>query len=73
VFSVVISSDNYLIVTGSEDKTIRVWERDSGTQLQELKGHNASVWSVAISLDQKLIVSGSDDKTIGVWDRESGK
>jgi WD40 repeat protein len=46
---VVISSDNKFIVSGSGDKTIRVWERESGTQLKELKGHNDAVESVAIS------------------------
>ncbi len=70
--SITISSDNKFIVSGSEDKTIRVWDRESGTQIQELKGHNFSVNSVAISSDNKFIVSGSDDKTIRVWERESG-
>ncbi len=70
--SVAISSDNKFIVSGSEDNTIRVWERDSRTQLQEIKGHNSYVNSVAISSDNMFIVSGSDDKTIRVWERDSG-
>ncbi len=47
--SVALSQDNKFIVSGSFDQTIRVWERESGTQLQELKGHNGYVMSVAIS------------------------
>ncbi len=70
--SVAISSDNKFIVSGSEDNTIRVWERESGTQLQEIKGHNSFVNSVAISSDNMFIISGSDDKTIRVWERDSG-
>jgi WD40 repeat protein len=85
VNSVAISSDIKFIVSGSgscgisfeveeeEDNTIRVWERESGTQIQELKGHNDSVNSVAISSDNKFIVSGSRDETIRVWERESSK
>jgi WD40 repeat protein len=72
VNSVAISSDNKYIVSGSDDYSIRVWERESGTQIQELKGHNSLVNSVTISKDNKLIVSGSSDKTIRVWERESG-
>jgi WD40 repeat protein len=67
VCSVTISSDNKFIVSGSSDNTIRVWERESGTQLKKIKGHNESVDSVAISSDNKFIVSGSRDKTIRVW------
>ncbi len=72
MWSVAISQDNKFIVSGSQDSTIIVWERESGIQLQELKGHNDTVWSVTISLDNKFIVSGSSDKTIRVWERESG-
>ncbi len=50
-----------------------MWERESGTQLQELKGHNGYVMSVAISYDNKLICSGTFDQTIRVWERESGR
>ena len=61
MISVAISFDNKFIVSGSGDKTIRVWEREIGAQLQELKGHNDLVRSVAISSDNKFIVSGSVD------------
>ncbi len=66
--SVAISSDNKLIVSGSLN-TIRIYERESGIKLHELKGHNDSVRSVAISSDNKFIVSGSRDKTIRIWER----
>jgi WD40 repeat protein len=51
VKSVAISLDNKFIISGSRDKTIRILERESGTQLNELKGHNGEVYSVAISSD----------------------
>jgi WD40 repeat protein len=72
VNSVAISSDNKFIVSVSTGKSISVWERESGKQIQELRGHNDSVKSVTISSDDKFIVSGSIDKTIRVWERESG-
>ncbi len=77
--SVTISTDYKFIIYGCLDNTIRVWERESGTQIQFLKGHKNSVNSVAISSDNIFIVSGSgyqsfgsSDNTIRVWDRESG-
>ncbi len=72
MLSVSISSDNKFIVSGSEDTSIRIWDRESGIQIKELKGHNRWTNSVAISSDNKFIVSGSYDKTIKIWERESG-
>jgi WD40 repeat protein len=40
VFDIVISSDDKLVVSGSADKTIRIWDIDSGKDLQNLKGHS---------------------------------
>jgi WD40 repeat protein len=49
VRSVAISKDNKYVVSGSQDKTIIVWDRENGSQIKELWGHNDSVQSVAIS------------------------
>ena len=72
VHSVAISLDGNLIVSGSSDKTIRVWSAITGDVLGvPLQGHISDVLSVAISPDGKRIVSGSDETTIRVWDLES--
>ena len=67
-----ISADNQRIVSGSGDKTVRVWDIETGEELKVLKGDNA-VTSIAISTDSRRIVSGSDDNTICVWDMETGE
>ncbi len=41
------------------DKSIRVWEQESGKTVQKLDGHTDSVFSVSFSLCGKYIVSGS--------------
>ena len=74
VNSVAFSWDSKHIVSGSWDKTIRVWDAETGeVVVGPLKGHTAMVTSVAFSQDSKHIVSGSRDQTIRVWDAETGE
>ena len=64
VLSVCIK-DN-LIISGSFDKTIKIWDIESGKGIKTLEGHKDCVNSVAIK--DNLVISGSDDKTIKIWD-----
>ena len=67
--SVAFSPDGSKIISGSDDKTIRVWDASTGIEmLPPLRGHDDSINSVAFSPDGSKIISGSDDKTIRVWD-----
>ena len=72
VDSVAISSDNRYIVSASNDKTVRLWDVNSGKLLKTLNGHSNSVNSVVISSDNRYIVSGSWDNTVKLWDVNSG-
>ena len=73
VRSVAFSPDGRHIVSGSDDKIIRVWDAQTGGQVgNPLQGHTDSVLSVAFSPDGRHTVSGSDDKTIRVWDAQTG-
>src|SRR5882757_5665779 len=69
ISSVAFSPNGSKIVSGSGDKTIRVWDASTGVEmLPPLRGHDNWILSVAFSPDGSKIVSGSDDKTIRVWD-----
>ncbi|KAJ6572222.1 quinon protein alcohol dehydrogenase-like superfamily [Mycena capillaripes] len=72
VMSVAFSPDGTHIVSGSIDKTVRVWDAETQTQIgAPLEGHTGGITSVAFSLDGIRIVSGSHDKTVRVWDAET--
>ncbi|KAF8838844.1 WD40 repeat-like protein [Paxillus ammoniavirescens] len=64
--------DEDKLVTGSDDKTLRIWNRTTGAA-EVLRGHSGSVWDVDVSRDGKMVVSGSADKTVRIWSRESGE
>ena len=73
VYSVAFSPDGSKIVSGSEDKTIRVWDVSTGIEvLPPLRGHDGTILSVAWSPDGSKIISGSADKIIRIWDASTG-
>ncbi|MDD2737065.1 MAG: DUF4062 domain-containing protein [Desulfuromonadaceae bacterium] len=73
VMSVSMTPDGRRAISGSCDKTIRVWDLESGFCIRTLEGHSDWVWSVNITPDGKCAVSSSEDKTLRVWDLESGE
>ncbi|KAL5313288.1 hypothetical protein ACEPPN_019021 [Leptodophora sp. 'Broadleaf-Isolate-01'] len=72
VSSVAFSADGKQVVSGSLDRTVRLWDTATGALLQTLEGHIQSVCSVAFSPDGKQVVSGSDGGTVRLWDAITG-
>ena len=72
VNSVSISKDGLKIVSGSDDKTIKIWEVSSGKLLKSLDSHSDIVNCVCFSNDGSKIASGSYDDTIKIWEVQSG-
>lgn len=67
VNSVAISPDSKLLASGNDDKTIRLWNLETGQVISTLTGHVDSVKSVAFSPDGTMLASGSDDRTVKLW------
>ena len=61
------------VVTGSFDRTARLWDVNSGREVHRFEGHSGSVNSIAISFDGRYVVTGSDDKTARLWKLDSGR
>lgn len=60
-----------LLVSGSLDNTIKLWDIETGKVVRTLFGHIEGVWAVAS--DKLRLVSGSHDRTIKIWMRDEGK
>ena len=71
--SVSLSADGRRAISGSDDKTLRVWDLESGECLKTLEGHTEGVLSVSLSADGRRAISGSSNATLRVWDLESGE
>src|SRR5260370_12065072 len=68
IYSVCFSPDGKRLASGSEDKTVKVWDADTGKEVLTLKGHTNRVFSVCFSPHGKPLASASQDTTVKVWD-----
>ena len=66
-----LAPDGRLLATGSEDRTVKLWDVQARTLLATLEGHADSVLSVAFSPDGRLLATGSRDGTVKLWDVQS--
>ena len=67
VNSVFCSYDGKLIVSGSDDQSIKLWNVDEKREEFTFEGHEGPINSVCCSVDSTWIVSGSSDMMIKVW------
>jgi WD40 repeat protein len=66
------SPDGTRLISGSADRTARIWDVRSRKTLHVLEGHKDSIYAVAFSPDGSRAVTGSFDHTLRLWDAKSG-
>ncbi|MFM6250169.1 MAG: WD40 repeat domain-containing protein, partial [Dolichospermum sp.] len=71
--SIAFSPDSQFLISGSDDKTIKLWDINLRLAIFPFLGHAKKVYAVAFSPLGKLIASGSKDKTVRMWSLETGK
>ncbi|PMB45197.1 serine/threonine protein kinase [Fischerella thermalis CCMEE 5205] len=73
VNSVAFDSDGQKLASGSDDKTIKIWDLATQKEIQTLKGHSGWIWGVAFSPDGQTLASASADQTVKLWDLATGR
>lgn len=72
VFGLAFSQDGNRLISGSFDKTARIWNVHTQKTVQVLKGHTEFIYAVAFSPDGSMAVTGSNDDTLKLWNAKSG-
>jgi WD40 repeat protein len=73
VSSLAFSSEGTRVVSGCDDRKVRVWDARTGQLAMELPGHAGGITSVAYSPNGTFIASGSYDNTVRVWNEKTAQ
>ena len=68
VTDLVVHPDGKFLITGGEDKTVRVWEVTSAKQMRSFQGHMTRILAISVRGDGRQIASASEDGAIRLWD-----
>lgn len=68
-----VAPDESFIVSASSDRTLRIWDAETGSPVRTLAGHGAFVSGCAISPDARFVASASGDHTVKVWRMDDGE
>ena len=72
VEAVAFTPDGRLALSGSWDKSVRLWDLATGRTLRTLNGHTSAVHGVAVSPDGRTAATAGWDKTVRLWEVETG-
>lgn len=61
-----IGSDGNKVISGSSDKTCRIWDTETGSCISILSGHTSRIWDVSSRSDGTFVASASGDSTVKV-------
>jgi WD40 repeat protein len=73
IWVVAVLPDMRRMVTGSDDKTLRIWDLETGVVLKKMEGHSSRVCALAITRDGQIIASGDGGGEVIAWHGETGE
>ena len=73
IWAVDVNRDWTHALSGSDDKTMKLWHMNTGECVHTFTGHSNRVCCVRFGHDETYVVSGSWDNTIRVWRKSSGE
>ena len=62
-----LTPDGKRLLTGGDDKVLRLWDVNTGKEVHRFEGHTDSVVWIAISADGRHALSGGIDRTVRLW------
>ena len=65
--AVAVHPSGAVLASGSEDRTVKLWDVETGVRLAVLAGHGARVSSVTFNADGSTLATASDDGTVRLW------
>jgi WD40 repeat protein/serine/threonine protein kinase len=71
--AIAVSHDDRWIATGSDDRTAKLWNAETGELLQTLNGHKVEVTAVTFSPDGRYVYTGDAHGRGVLWNRETGE
>jgi WD40 repeat protein len=68
VVSLAFDPQSDLLVSGSSDQTVRLWDRTDGAAISAIiAGHQGPVWSVALDPERRFLATAGEDGTVSLW------